>query len=526
MKQLKTNTLIVASALTTLFSESIMQDPSSYEAIPYIYQKLELSPSLWLNGRFDNQSRDIRDAVEYSSNNLALYFHTPVSYQISNSDSLRMRNVTINSSPFIFNASVNRSSRSDYQQDKSSHYRTENIFSADLSCMVNSAWYIKPDKFFTRLDFSVDGEGRTNGSIKRGHTASIDTNWTINSPLDGSTHYSYVSASEYNSLSQYARGNTKLAFGTGFGRAHDITYTAVAIHICNYLRKHNLLLNRSNSAVVQLSKVLEKLKRERTLDRREGKIAHITEISNWLVKEKMSKPLNSYHTMEIADFWDYAFNQRRYKGNPITAGLSGRIAFHYDYSEYKQTDRDFDTTHSSDTPLSKEILAQKLESQEDIVYISYDEEYSISRSLTPFVHYEHNKVTGLRSQLILSANASGGISIEKIQDTTESKSYIFDAELQANYYIYPSLRSDIELRAELNYQKYYTNNINFDYYNRDYWRSDLSSKFEYYLSPNTSLISQLSYMLNVSRYSDRDNNSDSNLFGAYKLSTGVVYKFF
>lgn len=376
------------------------------------------------------------------------------------------------------------------------------------------------------MEIDIDGEGSTNGSIKRGHTAIIDTFWTINSTDVDSTLYSNILVDENRSLSQNAYGKSKLSLGAGLGRTYDITYTAVAIHIFNYLGRHNLLLNNSHSSVVRLSKVLERLKRERILDRREGYIKQIAEISNWLENEKISKPLNSYHTMEIVDLWDYAFNQKRYKGSPITAGLSASVLFNYNYSEHENTYKAFDTTHSTDTPMSKELLTKNLDSQKESISRSYDKKYLINRSITPFVHYTYNKVTGLRSQLVFTANASGGVVIEKVQDTTEKKSYLFDAEVEANYFFYPSLRSDIELRTEINYQKYYSNDTNFNYYNRDSWRGDITSKFEYYLSPKTSLVSQLSYMISVHKDSDRDDKSDTMLNGTYHLSTGVVFKFF
>lgn len=526
MKNLKTKALFIATTLGSLFAESISQDPSSYQAIPYVYKQLELSPSTVLHGRFNNDSREISEKSDNSSNSFDFQCTSPLTYKVTRSDSLKVIDISLRGTPLRYNGAVSKRTTEFDTQDGYSTFNNSSQFSSNLDFRFNTIWYAKPEKFFTGLDLVANFNGSTNGPIDKGHSSKVDTSWQVNIDYTAGKQYSGIAVSENRYQTQRAEGNTSLTLGVGYGRAYDITYSAVAIHICNYLKKENLLLNTSKSTVVEVSKVLEKLKRERVLDYREGQIRQITELTDMLEKEKISKPLNSNQTMEILDLWNYAFNQKRYKGSPLYAGIRGSVDFEYLYSDYENRRRAFDTIHAATTPMSKDLLVQKISAQDDSISTSYDKRYAITRELTPTIIFNYNKVNSMRSQFVLNANAAGGIAVEKVQETTEKKSYVFDTEISAKYFVYPSLRSDIELTTQFNYSKNYCNDKDFTYFNKDAWKADVSSQFEYYLSPKLSMVTKLSYLLMIHRNSDRDDKKDSYVNGNYMLSTGVVYKIF
>lgn len=525
MKRFIHSLILISTTLSLTHADKVPQDPMLYEPIPYKYRKLELSPSVYFDGSFQNQTTKIDRNSEDKSKRTRFQFETPFSYVKSSNNSLKIRDTRLSGSLLNFDVG---SWSSSLVTDSGTIIRISNdsrvLFETDLRFTQALTSYIRPEALFTTFSYELDLSAESNGPINNGKTSNKDTTWYLNHPRHDSTYRSEVYIRTDDIFDQHATGDVTLSAGIGYGRRYDITYTAIAIHICNYLSDNQLLINSSKQSVVDISTLMEKLKRERVFDTRESKISHISQLCTMLEEEKISKELDSKNIMEILDLWDFSFTQKRYKGSPLSLLISGKLSTEYEYIEHSYQNIEFDTIHDKSTHYSKELLLNLAAT--DSSWNEFTRVYKIGRVFSPEVTYSFDKSIGMKSQLSLYANAKGGIIVEKEHGHKESTRYHFNSGIMTNYNIFPTVRSNIQLSTTLSYLKTYCNDSNSEYMNYDSWKVNAYPSFQYYISPKLSFTSGLLLSLNIHKETNKQDIPDKDISGYYQLKSSLQYQIF
>lgn len=514
--------LIICIFSSLLIAKKLSFDPNDYKPIPYEYRELKISPLFDLNGQFTKKKKDVsfneqdeQKSSDFETNVYLTYkkdLHTLIRDKIFR---LQLTPLSIKSQRSYSKIKVN-------DEEKDSRFRD---YVTNFVGNITLRKYNSPDKFFSQFKPQVWINASFNGPIDRGNN--IDSKEFENTYNDFNDNVEYTK-SFYDNRKHYERAYNKnsLSLSGGFGRKHDITYTAVAIHIITYLDLHKLLLKRSSSTIVELSKELEILKRNRVLDKREALPQHIKNICKWLVSNNISKEIDYVHVMQIADIWNYAFHQRRYKGNRIEVGFSGSNSLSYSYEIEKNVSRIFDTTVSSDHLIDAELIDSLFHDIPEIVQYSHMKSIGQVYRLAPFCNWSYNKSIGMKKHISFSTSIIGIQEIRKPYKEDIRKSKNFQSVLDIEYSIFPSMRSSIDCIATFNYYKWYQKQTGFDYKNSDRWDSTIGFDITYYISPKLSFSTTGDYSVTIRSKKLKDKPRDKSIVGNYSLKSQLTFQLF
>lgn len=530
-------------SLSFLFCETYSVDLTSYQNIEYIRKSIEISSSVDLGGSLMDIEEEKADLdLDLEINGRLLKGDLKALLNRINSESLRYSGYRfeILAHLDLYNSERDEDKFNFNKDTTSSEFRAllYNYSTLSLNSSVERRKYKKEDGFFRSLDlgFSLgvnEFVSNHNGFIQNDFVRKLynlsryehfdrvdyDTSLTKLHGLDSSNIGVYQRYENHeNNLLSIA---PTLSLGLGYGRTHDVTYHAVALHTFEFLKKAGLLLKEDKSSLLKLAQLYEELKQERILDGRETRIRQMTKICSWLEDEKISKPLSSYHTMVLLDQWEYGFLQHRSKGKILSLQAKSVGTYGKLISETTRNYSSFDTTMSINSIPDDDVIKSWLPVEADTIFST--EEWIAISQMGPKLQFTYEKPIGLKKMLSISSYINGGMQFNKSDTALLWLSQYFASNIRVEYILFPTLRSELGFSLSSSYHKSYCNDEKNDFLNYNFFAENLGVDFSFYISPRFSIDAAFDqdfyYQKNESILDEQRFENDVD------LSLGFTYKF-
>lgn len=483
---------------TSLFARSETFDPSIYTPIDYKYKKLEIKPKLDMSGYdWENYSDS---SYNYSGNEY--------SYHNFNIDGILKYSNTISEmlkfKYLFFNPEIGFSINNDAWKESDSSmsiFKLDNEYDKSFtprfftSVGVDLFKYKSYNGKFNRIALSINA-GINKSYYKRDDRLAFGSSLFYS--LSQDTIFQHYYTSFLNNDSYPYRCNlyvkrrelrstpifydASFTFGLGVGRINYVTYSAVANHTIKYLYKKNKLTKNDKNTLLELAKLYEKLKRERTFDSRDARIEHFSKICQWLKDTNVSKELTMVEAMNLLDQWEYAFNQSRSIGSRFMVGIKSDNKFKSIFTKVNEITWSADSTITDSNNLQMKDLIPKLKDNKQDTSYKDNNAFSIDREgLT--IEYKFAKPINMKGQFDFSANIFGGVEIDNSDTSYTDLNFFGEFLSNISYSWYPNIRSIFKISTGFEYEKIYWDYGKERYFNWDIISVDVNGSINYFISP-------------------------------------------
>lgn len=280
-----------------------------------------------------------------------------------------------------------------------------------------------------------------------------------------------------------------LPLGVGFGRLEPVQDARLAVYIIDELKTTGRLKNTpSDSVIIELAKVISKIKNKRFFDYRIRKIEEMQTVDSFLVKNNLVTENDMVYFTALRDQWDYASGPARNAGFSLSVGLDNSMAL--------LKDRDFHMVYDFD-------LSQ----------FYYDNSIVTTNTFYsgPYIKAEWSKPHNLYWQSDFTSQSSYIFQYDrdpsfKDDITKNFNTKIWFTEASYNLRFIPNSRTTYSLSANAYYRNSSGNRPEYDILNEvdgDYSLNELSTSISasvnYYFSPQLRIQAGASFSGLISR---------------------------
>lgn len=220
-----------------------------------------------------------------------------------------------------------------------SHFRNTEKFQADYDVTLNLQPSVSREKdnvYLTKNNninsyFQITAVNRFFNSNK--YFIEVDPNVYINSGISGRYHDYSASSFEKESSNQFAT-IASIPVSAGHGRIEPVEDARLAIYIIEELNKAGRISGLPSEAVVlEMAKIISKIKNKRFFDTRIRKIEELQVIDSFLLANNIISTHDISYFAVLNDQWDYAAGPVRESGFAVNIGIDNYVSMiksHYD----------------------------------------------------------------------------------------------------------------------------------------------------------------------------------------------------
>lgn len=351
-------------------------------------------------------------------------------------------------------------------RSENSDFSTGNTANGSGNCWVSvsAAHYFKRPFFIgTNITPVVGGGGVRQHTFEKS-LRRISQEWWPDRLSSDSLEYFY--RENITKQNDYKTGIT-VNISTGAGHIDDVTFAVVAMNMLDRIAANETTYTGCSAGAVQkLAALIEKRRKRRTLDARIAFIDNIDTLSTLIRECGIAEVLSPRTVLELADQWNYAFDQTRRKGRSVR--LYPEFSYTRDYMRNVSESNRYELgmTGTYDIKENEHRDFDDFDTSYTISRNDTKESYDMSFSLNLMARYERP----LSRNLQLSVNAHGYAQVNRTWNdycrtgSGDSIACLADVPTgglneSVEFSYYPNTRTTVAITQNISYLR------GFDFYN-------------------------------------------------------------
>jgi hypothetical protein len=223
------------------------------------------------------------------------------------------------------------------------HFRNTDKYQGDLNALVSGQ--LNNSKYKDENSNQILNNNQLNFIISNINRFYKNRNFIEIDPAVSITRN--ISYTEYSASNVYSNDqfntNLSLPVSIGHGKIEPVEDLRLAIYILEELNKAGRIDNMpSDNVLLEMAKVISKIKRQRFFDTRIRKIKELQVVDSFLIANNIVSSYDINYFAVLNDQWDYASGPVRTAGFAINIGIDDHIKFNRSHQDNSYNSEDTD----------------------------------------------------------------------------------------------------------------------------------------------------------------------------------------